>query len=118
MKEIEDLLKASLGEIEKMLQEKNVVGAPIQIEGVTLIPLVSMGFGFGVGGGSGKDPKAKGEGNGLGAAGGGGIKPVAMVVIDKEGARLISIRSGVASMAEAIAEAIGSLKKEKEESGR
>ena len=51
---VEKLVKATLGEIEKVLSTRTVVGEPITVEGVTLIPLISVGFGFGAGGGEGK----------------------------------------------------------------
>ena len=53
MEDVEKLLKTAMGEIERMLNTKTVVGEPITIEGNTLIPLVSVGFGFGAGGGTG-----------------------------------------------------------------
>ena len=84
MENFETLLKASLTEIEKVLTTKTVVGEPITIEGTTIIPLISVGFGFGGGGGTGKSKRAdEGSGNGLG--GGGGARPVAVIVIDKNG---------------------------------
>ena len=51
MSEVEQLIKTTLGEIERILSTKAVVGEPITIEGKTIIPLVSIGFGFGGGGG-------------------------------------------------------------------
>ncbi|HLV02496.1 MAG TPA: spore germination protein GerW family protein, partial [Acidobacteriota bacterium] len=75
MEHVTELLKTALGEIERVLNTKTVVGEPITIEENTLIPLISIGFGFGAGGGSGKADKAAGEGLGGGTGGGGGIKP-------------------------------------------
>ena len=65
MKDIDTLFGKAIGEIERMLNTKTVVGDPITVEGNTLIPLVSVGFGFGVGAGEGNDPK-KGVGSGGG----------------------------------------------------
>lgn len=47
MEVVENLVKTTLGEIEKLLSTKTVVGEPITVSGTTLIPLVSLGFGFG-----------------------------------------------------------------------
>ncbi len=115
MEEVEKLLKASMEEIERVLNSKTVVGETITIGDVTLIPLVSMGFGFGAGGGSGSGKgempsgSGKGEGEGLGAGtgGGGGVKPVAMIIIDKNGVRVESIKSGASSALESVAQTIG-----------
>ena len=83
MEIVGELAKTTLGELEKVLTTRTVVGEPMTIEGVTLIPLISIGFGFGAGGGSGKgEAKQKGEGAGGGTGGGAWIRPVAIVVID------------------------------------
>jgi uncharacterized spore protein YtfJ len=49
----------------------------------------------------------KGEGAGAGTAGGGGIKPVAIIIINKEGVRVEAIKGGAATAFEKIGEAIG-----------
>ena len=62
---VESLTKTTIEEIEKVLTTRTVVGEPITIEGITLIPLIAAGFAFGAGGGSGKgEAKQKGEGEG------------------------------------------------------
>jgi len=106
MKDIESLFSKAIGEIERMLNTKTVVGDPITVEGNTLIPLISVGFGFGVGAGEGTDPK-KGPGSGGGTGGGGGVKPVALVIINKDGVRVETVKGGAASLAEKIAEVAG-----------
>jgi uncharacterized spore protein YtfJ len=106
MKDFENLFGKAIGEIERMLNTKTVVGEPITVEGNTLIPLVSVGFGFGVGGGEGTDP-GKGAGTGGGAGGGGGVKPVALVIINKDGVRVEPVKGGAASLVEKIADAAG-----------
>ena len=104
---VEDLVKTTLGEIEKVLSTKTVVGEPIIVEGTTLIPLISVGFGFGAGGGEGKgEAKQKGEGTGGGTGGGAGVKPIAIIIIDKEGVRIESIKGGMTSAIEKIGETI------------
>ncbi len=104
MKDIEDLAGKAIGEIERMLNTKTVVGAPITLDGNTIIPLVSVGFGFAVGAGEGNDPK-KGAGNGGGAGGGGGVTPVALIVVGKDGVRVEPVKGGAASLVEKVAEA-------------
>ncbi|HSG75398.1 MAG TPA: spore germination protein GerW family protein [Burkholderiales bacterium] len=106
MKDIEGLFGKAVGEIERMLNTKTVVGEPITIDGNTLIPLVSVGFGFGVGGGEGTDAK-KGAGTGGGTGAGGGVKPVALIVVNKDGVRVETVKGGAASLVEKIADAAG-----------
>lgn len=110
MEYVENLLKTALGEIERLLTTKTVVGEPIEVEGNTIIPLISIGFGFGAGGGTGKEAKkVETEGYGGGSGGGGGIRPVAIVVVDKNGVRLETIKKGAASVVEKAGEALGKI---------
>lgn len=115
MEEVENLIKICLGEIERMLTTKTVVGEPMTVEGNTLIPLVSIGFGFGGGGGTGKGPKEKGEGVGGGTGGGGGIKPVGVIVVNKEGVRIEPIKGTAVSLAEKVADIVGKVMEKREE---
>ena len=114
METIEPLFKTAIDEIERMLNSKTVVGEPITIQDNTIIPLVSVGFGFGAGGGTGKESK-NGEGSGGGTGGGGGVKPVAVMVINKDGVKLESVKSGTASVIEKVAETIVKTTKKKED---
>ncbi len=122
MEQVEKLLKSSMEEIERILSTNRVVGELITIGDVTMIPLVSLGFGFGAGGGSGKgqmpsaNAKGEGEGIGVGTGGGGGVKPVAMIIIDKNGVRIEPIKGSASSAFESIAQTIGqAIQSEKKE---
>ncbi|MEO1205497.1 MAG: spore germination protein GerW family protein [Pseudomonadota bacterium] len=104
MQDVERLLKGTVEELDRLLNAKNVLGAPIERDGTTIIPLVSYGFGFGAGGGA-DQKQAKGEGTG----GAGGIKPVGAIIIDKDGVRVEGLRGGAASLIEAIGDAAGKI---------
>jgi len=107
VEQIENLVKTTLGEIEKVLSTKTVVGEPLNIEGITLIPLISAGFGFGAGGGSGKgDTKQKGEGIGSGTGGGAFVKPIAVIIVDKDGVHVEPILGSLAGAMEKFGETI------------
>jgi len=107
MEVVDSLVKTTLGEIEKVLSTRTVVGEPITVQGATLIPLISVGFGFGAGGGSGRgEARQKGEGAAGGTGGGAWVRPVAMIIIDKEGVRIEPIRGGLATAIERIGEII------------
>lgn len=105
MEDIEKLVKTTLGEIEKVLDAKTVVGEPITIEETTLIPLVSVGFGFGAGGSTGRG-EAKQAGEGGGSGGGAGVRPIAIIIIDKDGARIEPIKGGMAAALEKLGDTI------------
>lgn len=107
MEIVENLIKTTLGEIEKVLSTKTVVGEPLTIQDTTLIPLISAGFGFGAGGGEGKgEAKQKGEGSAGGTGGGAYVKPVAVVIVDKEGVRVEPILGSLAGAMEKLGETI------------
>jgi len=118
MEDVEKLVKTSLGEIERLLSAKTVVGEPITIEGNTIIPLISTGFGFGAGGGSGRGEKVKGEGAGGGTAGAGGVRPVAIIVITKEGVKVESIKGGTVSVLEKVGDVIAKAVEKRREKKR
>ena len=107
MEIVENLVKTSLGEIEKVLSTRTVVGEPITVEGATLIPLICVGFGFGAGGGQCKgEAKQKGEGAGGGTGGGAWVRPIAIIIIDKSGVRIEPIRGGITTVVEKISDII------------
>jgi uncharacterized spore protein YtfJ len=100
--EVLDLLKSNLGEIEKVLSTKTVVGEPTTIGDTTLIPLISVGFAVAAGGAPGKEPKV--GITSLGTAGGAGVRPVGTVIIDKSGVRVEAIKGGLALALEKFAD--------------
>jgi uncharacterized spore protein YtfJ len=107
MEIVENLTKTTLQEIEKVLTTRTVVGDPITADGRTLIPLITIGFGFGAGGGSGKgEAKQKGEGAGGGTGGGAWVKPIAVVISDKDGVRVEPIKGGMTATIEKLGETI------------
>ena len=104
IQDVEKMIQVALGQIESILDTKSVVGAPITVGDYTLVPLISIGFGFGVGSGTGKSEEfIKGEGVGGASAGGGGLKPVAVVVIGPDGAKVEPLRGATASLLESLA---------------
>ena len=102
MAEVEELVKTTLGEIERILSTKTVVGEPMTVGGNTIIPLVSIGFAFGGGGGSGGQ-----KDSGSGAGGGGGVRPVGVIVVSDDGVKVEPIRGRMAGVVEAVTEGIG-----------
>jgi uncharacterized spore protein YtfJ len=107
MEIVENLVRTSLGEIERVLTARTVVGDPITVEGITLIPVISVGFAFGAGGGEGKSElKARSEGTGSGTGGGAWVKPRAVIVIDKEGVRIEPIGGRMSFAMEKMGETI------------
>jgi uncharacterized spore protein YtfJ len=106
MPDLKEIAKTTVGEIERILNAKSVVGEPITMNGTTIIPLVSLGFGFGAGGGQGKSPKT-GEGEGGGTGGGGGMKPVAVIIATADEVRVVPTKPVASGFVEKLAESIG-----------
>lgn len=113
---VENLFNKAVGEIERMLSSKTVVGDPITVEGNTLIPLLSVGFGFGVGSGEGTDPK-RGPGVGGGTGAGAGIKPVALIIVNEDGVRVEPVKGGATSLVEKVAETASKFASSKRQAG-
>lgn len=107
MEDVNKLLKTAVEDIERLLNSKTVIGDPITVEGATIVPLVSIGFGFGAGGASRK-PAKEGEDVAGGTGAGGGVKPVAVVVVSKDGVKLQSLSGGgMISMFEKVVDTVG-----------
>lgn len=78
--DIQKNLDTVFAHLENMFKTKTVIGDPIVIGEVTLVPVVNVTFGIGTGGGEGKDEKDRG-GGGMGAGTGAKITPAAVIVI-------------------------------------
>ncbi len=83
---IEDMVRTMLHELREIVKTETVVGEPVVIGDITMIPVSKISFGFGAGGGQGK----KDDGN-SGTGGGGSVQPVAFIVIQKGKAQLLPI---------------------------
>ena len=102
MENVEQLLKQTVDELDRLLNAKNVLGDPIEKETSTVIPIVSYGFGFGAGGGQNNK-----TGTGAGTGAGGGIKPLGAIIIDDEGARVESVQGAMTTFAEVLGQTAG-----------
>lgn len=110
MEPVNRLLDTTVEELEKILTTRTVVGDPIEVDGHTLIPLISVGFGFGGGGGSGPGPGgSEAGGTGGGTGGGGGVKPVGVIVVDDDGVRVEPIRGSAAAVVEKLGTSVTDL---------
>jgi len=81
---LDSMASVLLEKLKGIAQTDTVVGAPIQAEGVTLIPVSRVSVGFGMGGASGKG-EAAGSGGGL------TVEPIAFVVVQNEDVKIVSL---------------------------
>lgn len=118
MQDAKSLIEQLVTEVRGIIENRSILGEAVTIGDVTIIPVASYGFGFGGGAGSGPDPQSKEQGSGGGGGAGGGIKPVALVVVDKEGARVEQVHAGKASLGETIAAAAERIMEKQKESSK
>ncbi|MCK4813963.1 MAG: sporulation protein [Candidatus Marinimicrobia bacterium] len=78
---VNDTLSTLLDKVKALAKTETVVGDPIIVQDVTLIPISKISIGFATGGG-GHDGNNKKDG-GEGAGGGVTITPIAVVVVKK-----------------------------------
>lgn len=91
MSSIDSSLQALFGKLEEFVTTKTVVGEPIHIGDVILLPLVDVTFGVGAGvlGNSKNDEDKESGGGGLGAK----ITPSAVLVICDGNVQLVNVKN-------------------------
>ncbi|MFL0194736.1 GerW family sporulation protein [Clostridium sp. WILCCON 0269] len=101
--------------LENFFKTETVVGNPISIEGITLVPFITVTFGCGTGGGQGSNSQNKQEGLGSGLGAGAKISPDAVLVIKGDMIKMIPIRdkANVEKLIELVPEIIGRISKSK-----
>lgn len=88
-------------QLENLISSKTVIGDPIAVGEVTLVPIIKANFGFGMGGGNTEGVK---RGGGSGGGGGAVIVPIAILVVCGKEVELLVIdkseSSGLAPLLE------------------
>lgn len=104
-------LETIFSRLENMFKAKTVIGDPLTIGEVTLVPVVNVTFGIGAGGGEGRNLPEQG-GGGIGAGTGARLTPSAIVVIKGDQVSLLPLggRSNFESIIEKVPEVISKIK--------
>ena len=107
--DFEDLLNVSVSELGKFLTTRTVVGEPIVIGDVTLIPIQTATFGYGSGGGEGGSDKGKGVGGG---GAGASLRPIAIVAVKGTDVQVYTLgnKGVIEKIASMIPEALSKIK--------
>lgn len=84
-----EMISASLTKIKEMVDVNTVVGDPITLDGMTLIPVSRVSFGFGSGGSDLPIKARPGFGGGSGA--GIRVEPVGFLVVKDGSVRMVNI---------------------------
>jgi uncharacterized spore protein YtfJ len=101
MDDIKQLLELVSERLASTASSEVVVGKPLEIGGLTVVPLSRVSIGLGAGGGEGEgempDPHGKrrgpagGKGTGGGSGGGAKVRPIAVAVFTPQGVQILPI---------------------------
>lgn len=84
---IETLVKTVLTELKKLSSTETIIGEPIKVNDITVVPVSKVSIGFGAGGGIKNTKEGEGEATGGGVT----IEPVAILVIRGDKSELITM---------------------------
>lgn len=123
MVEQKDSMENLLSGLSNLLSTKTVIGEPITLGDVTLVPIVDVMFGFG--GGSGEGPQSgqaasgKGAPGGTGGGGGGRVAPKALIMVKGDEVSVLPLARGgtIERIIETLPEVVGKLSSLKGEKG-
>ena len=105
---VEGLIERVLGELHHLVKTETVVGEPVIVGDLTLIPVSKISFGFGAGGG-GQDGKGQ-----SGTGGGATVEPIAFLMIDGDGkAQILPLQDkegGLGHLVDLMPEALAKVK--------
>lgn len=106
---INELMSTTMEKIRTMVDSNTIIGAPIQAEGVTLIPVSKLSFGFASGGSDfvAKNQKPAAP-NTFGGGSGAGVhlEPVAFLVVKGESVRLLPVAPPPATTVDRVVEMV------------
>ena len=102
MDQIKELVDAVSERLSSVANSDVVAGTPMELGGVTIVPISRISLGIGAGGGEGEagtpgkkhgkhGRHGRGEGTGGATAGAGKIRPVAVAVLSGDGIEILSI---------------------------
>jgi uncharacterized spore protein YtfJ len=114
--DVNENLQTIFDKLEKFFHTETVVGNPITVGEITLVPIIEVSFGLGSGGGTEKDGKGN-DGSGGGAGVGARIAPNAVMVIKHDEVSVIQLkdRGSMEKVLELVPEVIDKLKNMKDE---
>ena len=106
---INELMSTTMEKIRTMVDSNTIIGAPIQAEGVTLIPVSKLSFGFASGGTDFTTKNQKpNAANSFGGGSGAGVnlEPVAFLVVKGESVRLLPVAPPPATTVDRVIEMV------------
>ena len=93
---VKDLVRTSLDKVKELSDADTIIGDPIKLDGVTVIPVSKVSYGFAAGG-SDLPSKSSSELFGGGTGGGVTIQPIAFIVVANGDVKLLQINQDKSS---------------------
>ncbi|MCI8422311.1 MAG: sporulation protein YtfJ [Lawsonibacter sp.] len=89
---LSELMRATMEHVKAMADANTIIGAPIQADGVTMIPVSRLSFGVGGGGTEFSTKNASGRDNfGGGSGAGAKLEPVAFLIVQGGSVKLLPV---------------------------
>ena len=107
-KNLPNMLQDTISKIREMVDVNNVIGEPITVDGVTIIPVSKVSVGFGGGGSDFVSKNMNHHENPFGGGVGAGIKvtPVAFLIIKEGSVRMLPVAAPANTTADRIVEMV------------
>ena len=88
-----EYLATLIGDLKNLVTSETVIGEPIVIGAITILPVVNITFGFGSGGSEKNAEDAAKAGGGLGAGAGAKICPIAFLVVNGDQVTMLQVQN-------------------------
>ena len=102
---VSDMLNTTMQKIRDLMDANTVVGKPIEVGGVTVIPVCKLSIGYGSGGSDfaqksqkPENPNAFGGGAGMGVS----ITPVSFLIVQEGSVRVVAVEQPAATTVERV----------------
>ena len=105
---ISELMRTTMENVKAMADANTIIGAPIQAEGITLIPVSRLSFGVAGGGAEFTTKKQPGPDSNFGGGSGASAKlePVAFLVVREGGVKLLPVAPPPATTVDRVIETV------------
>ena len=90
----QDILDTILDRLKTLASTETVVGDPVKVGDVTILPMIKISIGFAAGGGEGEIKDKNGHGMGGGGGGGASVSPVGFITYDGKQVKFVSVSKG------------------------
>lgn len=92
----QEIIDTMLGRLKNLASTETVIGDPVKIGDITVLPVIKVSVGFAAGGAEGgnRDKSSGGTGSGSGGGGGASVTPVGFITYDGTEIKFLSIGKG------------------------